>query len=414
MEMINIIAILFSLSAIFGYINYNFIKLPATIGILLIALLISTSLLIAGSLGFQAITNIQILIKGIDFNETLMHGMLSFLLFAGALQVNLDDLAKQKGVILSLATAGVVATTFIIGFGSWWLLSAMGISISLVYCLLFGALISPTDPVAVMGILKSAGAPKSLETKIVGESLFNDGVAVVMFLVILGLVSGGHDVSAGEIVLLFIQEVIGGIIYGLIIGYIGYSMLKSVNEYELEVLITLAMVMGGYALATVLHLSGPLAMVIAGLMIGNHGRMFAMSNKTREHIDHSWHLIDNILNTILFLLIGLEVLAISTDYRYLIIGAIMIPLVLLSRFLSVGFMIGVMRRFRGFTPGVVKILTWGGLRGGVSIALALSMPRGDERDLFLTATYVIVIFSVLVQGLSIGKLVRNSSVQIRK
>ncbi|HEY9050327.1 MAG TPA: sodium:proton antiporter [Gammaproteobacteria bacterium] len=409
MEIINIIAILISLSAIFGYINHRFIKLPATIGILFIALLISLLLLVAGSLGFQAITNIQAIIKGIDFNETLMHGMLSFLLFAGALQVNLDDLTKQKGVILSLATAGVVATTFIIGFGSWWLLSIMGISVSFIYCLLFGALISPTDPVAVMGILKSAGAPKSLEIKIVGESLFNDGVAVVMFLVILGLVSGGHDVNAGGIALLFAQEVIGGVIYGLIVGYVGYSMLKSVNDFELEILITLAMVMGGYALATVLHLSGPLAMVIAGLMIGNHGRMFAMTNKTREHIDHSWHLIDSILNTILFLLIGLEVLAISTDYRYLLIGALMIPLVLLSRFMSVGLMIGFMRKYRRFTPGVVKILTWGGLRGGVSIALALSMPRGDERDLFLTATYIVVIFAVLVQGLTIGGLVRKSA-----
>lgn len=407
MNLLNVIAVLITLSALFGYINARLIKLPNTIGVLLVALLVSFIILIAGALGFESVAEAKTIVRDIDFNETLMQGMLSFLLFAGALHVNLEDLSKQKGVIIAMATCGVTLSTFLVGGGSWWILTSMGIEISFVYCLLFGALISPTDPIAVMGILKSAGVPKSLETKIAGESLFNDGVAVVLFIVILGIASGNQDGSVGGIVMLFIHEAIGGIIYGLIIGYIGYNMLKSIDDYQLEILITLAMVMGGYALASALHLSGPLAMVVAGLMIGNHGRMFAMSDSTRDHIDHSWHLIDDVLNTLLFLLIGLEALAINTNESYLLIGVMMIPLVLSSRFISVGFMVGLLRRFREFSPGVVKVLTWGGLRGGISIALVLSMPKGDERDLLLTATYIVVIFSVIVQGLTVGKLVNS-------
>lgn len=409
MDLLNIIAALLTLSALFGYINAKFIKLPNTIGVLLVALLISFIILIAGAMGLESVTGAQEIIRSIDFNETLMQGMLSFLLFAGALHVNLDDLAKQKGVILGMATCGVTISTFLVGGGTWWVLTAMEIEISFIYCLLFGALISPTDPIAVMGILKSAGVPKSLETKIAGESLFNDGVAVVLFLVILGIATGDQQASFGSISMLFLHEAVGGIIYGLIVGYIGFVMLRSIDDYQLEILITLAMVMGGYALATALHLSGPLAMVVAGLMIGNHGRMFAMSKKTREHIDHSWHLIDDVLNTILFLLIGLEALAIQTDSAFLLVGAFMIPLVLLARFISVGFMISIMRKFRAFSPGVIKILTWGGLRGGISIALVLSMPKGDERDLLLTVTYIVVIFSVIVQGLTVGKLVNSTN-----
>jgi CPA1 family monovalent cation:H+ antiporter len=407
MDIINIIAVLITLSALFGYINAKFIGLPSTIGVLLIALFVSFGILLAGAMGVESVTKAQEMVRAIDFNETLMQGMLSFLLFAGALHVNLDDLSKQKGLILGMATAGVLASTFMVGGASWLLLNTLGIDIALVYCLLFGALISPTDPIAVMGILKSAGAPKSLETKIAGESLFNDGVAVVVFLVILGIATGGHEVGVGDIAMLFVKEAIGGTVFGLVIGYVGYLMLKSINDYQLEILITLALVVGGYALASALHISGPLAMVVAGLMIGNHGRMFAMSDKTREHIDHSWHLIDDVLNTILFLLIGLEVLAINLDQSSLVVGVVMIPLVLLSRFISVGSVVGLMRRFRDFSPGVVKVLTWSGLRGGISVALVLSMPKGDERDLILTMTYVVVIFSILVQGLTVGKLIKR-------
>ena len=407
MDIINIIAVLITLSALFGYINAKFIGLPSTIGVLLVALLVSFCILLAGAMGVEAVAKAEEMVRAIDFNETLMQGMLSFLLFAGALHVNLDDLSKQKGVILSMATVGVLASTFLVGGGSWYLLNALGIEISLVYCLLFGALISPTDPIAVMGILKSAGAPKSLEIKIAGESLFNDGVAVVVFMVILGIATGGHDVGVSDIAILFLEEAVGGTLFGLALGYVGYLMLKSIDDYQLEVLITLALVVGGYALATELHTSGPLAMVVAGLLIGNHGRMFAMSDKTREHIDHSWHLIDDVLNTVLFLLIGLEVLAISLDQSSLVVGVVMIPLVLLSRFVSVAGVVGLMRRFREFSPGVVKILTWSGLRGGISVALVLSMPKGDERDLILTMTYVVVIFSILVQGLTVGKVIKT-------
>lgn len=407
MDIINIIAVLITLSALFGYINAKFIGLPSTIGVLLVALLVSFCILLAGAMGVDAVTKAEDMVRSIDFNETLMQGMLSFLLFAGALHVNLDDLSKQKGVILSMATVGVLASTFLVGGGSWYLLNALGIEISLVYCLLFGALISPTDPIAVMGILKSAGAPKSLEIKIAGESLFNDGVAVVVFMVILGIATGGHDVGVGDIAILFIEEAVGGTLFGLALGYLGYLMLKSIDDYQLEILITLALVVGGYALATELHTSGPLAMVVAGLLIGNQGRMFAMSDKTREHIDHSWHLIDDVLNTVLFLLIGLEVLAISLDQSSLVVGVVMIPVVLISRFVSVAGVVGLMRRFRDFSPGVVKILTWSGLRGGISVALVLSMPKGDERDLILTMTYVVVIFSILVQGLTVGKVIQS-------
>ncbi len=407
MDIINIIAVLITLSALFGYINARFIGLPSTIGVLLVALLVSFCILLAGAMGVDAVTKAEDMVRSIDFNETLMQGMLSFLLFAGALHVNLDDLSKQKGVILSMATVGVLASTFLVGGGSWYLLNALGIEISLVYCLLFGALISPTDPIAVMGILKSAGAPKSLEIKIAGESLFNDGVAVVVFMVILGIATGGHDVGVGDIAILFIEEAVGGTLFGLALGYLGYLMLKSIDDYQLEILITLALVVGGYALATELHTSGPLAMVVAGLLIGNQGRMFAMSDKTREHIDHSWHLIDDVLNTVLFLLIGLEVLAISLDQSSLVVGVVMIPVVLISRFVSVAGVVGLMRRFRDFSPGVVKILTWSGLRGGISVALVLSMPKGDERDLILTMTYVVVIFSILVQGLTVGKVIQS-------
>ncbi|MDH5361291.1 MAG: sodium:proton antiporter, partial [Gammaproteobacteria bacterium] len=274
-------------------------------------------------------------------------------------------------------------------------------------CLLFGALISPTDPIAVMSILKSAGAPKSLETKIAGESLFNDGVAVVVFIVLMGIASGGSEVSTASITVLFIEEAVGGSLFGFVLGYLAYRMLRSVDNYQLEVMITLAVVMGGYALATAIHVSGPLAMVVAGLFIGNHGRHFGMSDNTREHVDNFWHLLDEILNAVLFLLIGIEILAIEWSGGYLTAGLLLIPLTLLARFISVGTIISLMRKTRPFSPGVVKILTWGGLRGGISVALALSIPAGVARDEILTFTYVIVVFSILVQGLSVGKLIKS-------
>ena len=332
--------------------------------------------------------------------------MLSFLLFAGALHINLNDLAKQKWVISILATVGILTSTFIVGGVSYFLLNKLGIEINFIYCLLFGSLISPTDPIAVLGILKSANAPKTLETKIAGESLFNDGVAVVVFIVLLGIATGGHEVSAGHILLLFLEEAVGGVLFGFAIGWITYQLLKQVDSYQVEILLTLALVMGGYALASAIHVSGPIAVVVAGLLIGNHGRTFGMSDHTREHLDTFWELIDEILNAVLFVLIGLEVLILPFTTDVLMVSLLLIPLILAARFISVGLPIMLMRKKRQFTPGAVKILTWGGLRGGISVALALSLPPGDARDVILAITYVIVVFSILVQGLTIGLLVK--------
>ena len=407
MSALNLASILITISAIFSFINYRFIKLPTTIGLMLIALVFSLALLLAGKLGLAGFEQqAEQLLASVDFNQTLMQGMLSFLLFAGALHINLNDLAKQKWVISSLATVGILTSTFIVGGASYFLLNQLGIELSFIYCLLFGALISPTDPIAVLGILKSANAPKTLETKIAGESLFNDGVAVVVFIVLLGIATGGHEVSAGHILLIFLEEAVGGVVFGFSIGWITYQLLKQVDNYQVEILLTLALVMGGYALASAIHVSGPIAVVVAGLLIGNHGRTFGMSDHTREHLDTFWELIDEILNAVLFVLIGLEVLILPFTTDVLLVSLLLIPLLLIARFISVAIPITLMRKKRQFTHGAIRILTWGGLRGGISVALALSLPPGEARDVILAITYVIVVFSIVVQGLTIGKLVK--------
>ncbi len=414
MDILNTVSILLTLAAIFSYLNYRFIKLPTAIGIMLISLVLSLLLLLSDKIGFFDISvHAKKLIGGIDFHDTLINGMLSFLLFAGALHINLDELRKQKWVILILATVGVIASTFIIGGMSWVILNALELNISFIYCLLFGALISPTDPIAVLGILKTVGVPKSLEIKISGESLFNDGVAVVVFLVLLGIATGQGEASLSSISLLFLQEAIGGAVYGFVIGGLCFYMLRSVNNYQVEVLLTLALVMGGYTFATAIHVSGPIAMVVAGLLIGNHGRVFAMSASTREHLDSFWELIDEILNAVLFLLIGLEVLILVYHVEYFLAVLALIPVVLLSRFISVSIPIQIMKKVRDFSPGVTRLMTWGGLRGGISVALALSLPQGQgtEREAILAVTYVVVIFSILVQGLTLGSLAQQVQVE---
>ncbi|RUM93464.1 MAG: sodium:proton antiporter [Thiothrix sp.] len=410
MELQNTAGLLFTITALFAYLNHRFIKLPTTIGIMLIALAVSVTLVILGH--FSLTTGEQYaesVLKNIDFNQALMHGMLSFLLFAGALHVNLEALLDKKWVILVLASIGVVLTTFIVGGASWLLLKMMGLQIPFIYCLLFGSLIAPTDPVAVMGIMKTAGASKSLETKIGGESLFNDGIAVVIFMVLLEIANGHEQVTASHIGLLFLEEAVGGALFGLFIGWLTFLMLKSVDNYQVEILLTLALVIGGYSFATQLHLSGPIAIVVAGLLIGNHGRHLAMSDKTREHIDTFWELIDEILNAILFVLIGLEIIVLSFNEQYLLAGVLLAVIVLIARFISVGLLINLLRLRNSFHPHVVKILTWGGLRGGISVALALSLPAGQERNLILAVTYVIVILSIVIQGLTIGRLVKYAS-----
>ncbi|MCL4112250.1 UNVERIFIED_CONTAM: hypothetical protein GTU68_022744 [Idotea baltica] len=413
MSIINTIAILISLAAIFSYINYRFLKVPQTIGLLAIALLMSLGIVLLGKLGFPIQDQAKVFLSSIDFNETLMQGMLSALLFAGALHVHLEELIKQKWVVAILASVGVMTSTFLVGYASYFIFGWFGLNIPFIYCLLFGSLISPTDPIAVLGILKTVGAPKSLETKIAGESLFNDGVAVVVFLVLLGIAGvGGHgehaEVSAMGIATLFFTEAVGGAIFGFFIGYIAYRMLASIDNYQVEILITLALVFGGHALAAALHLSGPIAIVVAGLLIGNRGRKLAMSDKTREHLDNFWELIDEILNAVLFVLIGLEVLILTFLPQYIWAGLVMIPTVLAIRFVSVGIPVSLLRIRQSFTPKIVRILTWGGLRGGISIALVLTLPEGQNREALLMITYVIVVFSILVQGMTVGKLVKSN------
>lgn len=404
MQLFDISAILLTIAALFSWINAKYIHLPTTIGVMLIALVFSLILISLSYVGVDAHTYASKLLSGIDFNVTLMYGMLSFLLFAGALHVNINDLRQQVWVVMTLATFGLIISTFIVGGAVWFLLNSMGLEIPFIYCLLFGALISPTDPIAVLAILKSTGVPKSLETKISGESLFNDGVAVVIFIIILRLATGGESVSAGSVISLFFVEAIGGAVLGLVVGYGVYRMLKTINNYQVEVLLTLGLVMGTYSFAHSIHVSGPIAIVIAGLLIGNHGRSLAMSEKTREHIDTFWELMDEILNAVLFLLIGLEILVLTFSGQYWLAGLLTIPIVLIARFVSVAIPISVLKLRRKFTPGVIKILTWAGLRGGISVALALSLPASPERNIILALTYTVVLFSILVQGLTIGKL----------
>ncbi len=336
MDILNTAAILVTLSAIFMYINVKYVKLPNAIGLMLIALIMSLGLLVSGLLFPSLVPHYELLIHSIDFNKALMSGMLSFLLFAGALHVNIDDLLEQKWIISIMATLGVVGSTFLIGGVVYYLLPMLGLEISFIFALVFGALISPTDPIAVIGILKQVGAPKSLETKMAGESLFNDGVGVVVFSVILGIALGHGDASFSHISLLFLEEAVGGALFGGAIGWVVYRLLKSIDHYEVEILLTLALVLGGYSLASYFHLSGPIAMVVAGLLIGNHGKAFAMSENTHTQLFSFWDLIDEFLNSVLFVLIGLEVLILTLTSQYIFAGLLAITIVLLSRGICVG------------------------------------------------------------------------------
>ncbi len=407
MDIFEIFAIVISLTAGFSYLNYRFVGLPVTIGVMVIALVASLLLHGIDFLGFNLEDRAGAWLQSIDFNKTLLHGMLSFLLFAGALHVNLHDLFNQKWAIGSLATLGILLSTFLVGTFTWWVLALVGIPLSYLACLVFGALISPTDPIAVLGILKHANAPKSLEVKITGESLFNDGVGIVAFVILAELAAGTHTLTMGHILGVFAQEAVGGVLLGVGLGALACWLLRSIDQYRIEAMITLAIVTGGYALANAWHLSGPIAVVVAGLMVGNQGRAHAMSDTTREHLDMFWELIDEILNAILFVLIGLEVLVLTFPHQQLLAGVFVIPLILLSRLLAVGAPMALLRLIRSFTPGALWLMTWGGLRGGVSVALALSLAHGPERDVIVTMTYVVVVFSIVVQGLTMGTLVKR-------
>ncbi|EAQ82338.1 cation:proton antiporter [Blastopirellula marina] len=484
MSFFNIAGILVALAAAFAFINHKLLKLPTTVGLMLLAMVHAVVLLLidwivpeAGALSAAAT-----LIGSIDFDQTLMQGMLGYLLFAGALHVNLNDLKKQAPAIALLATIGVLATTFIVGGLTYVITGWLGIEIRFIYCLIFGSIVAPTDPIAVLGIVKSLGAPKPLETKIAGESLFNDGVGVVVFIALMGIAGLGehgeshedfekkeefnrvvelneedsgkrpnvdgdpptvmldatmdaarlerehtHDVqehiektetTAMDVAKLFALEAGGGLALGFVLGLVAFFLLRSIDHYATEILLSLAVVTGGYALAMKLHLSGPLAMVVAGLILGNHGRTLAMSDRTREHLDTFWELVDELLNAVLFVLIGLEVLVLSFKVQYLLAGALAIPAALLARFLSVGAVVTALKKVtnREFTPHSIKVMTWGGLRGGISVALALSLQEeihaqqsqyDNVGELILTMTYVVVAFSILVGGLTMGPMLRR-------
>ena len=408
MALYNIFAVLTVLAALFGYVNHRFIKLPGTIGIMIISLLFSLLVILLGDLQPALLAEITRLIKSIDFYTILMKIMLSFLLFAGAIHLDGKSMKSQRTPILIFSTISTVISTFLVGAMLFGLCSLLHVPVPFLYCLLFGALISPTDPIAVLAILRQAHIPASLETKISGESLFNDGVAVVIFLTIYEVISRGPaNLSPANILWLFLRETGGGLLLGALLGYVGFLLLRSIDHYQVEVMITLAIVTGGYLLADRLDISGPLAMVIAGLITGSKSRVEVMSHITRDYIDKFWEMIDEFLNAILFLLIGLEMLIQPFNKLYLLLGLLSIPIALAARYLSVWLPISLLRSRTAFERNAIAILTWGGLRGGISVALALSIPSGMHGQLFISITYIIVLFSIIVQGLTIGKVARR-------
>ena len=379
MSLFNLIAIVVSLTGLFSYINYKYIKLPTTIGLMAISILLSAFLIFLHQVGVDVRTTASDLIGNIDFSKVLINGMLSFLLFAGSLHINLNDLHKEKWVVVILALLGTIASTLIVGFLIYYGFHLFGFLVPWIYCFLFGALISPTDPIAVLAMLKSAKAPKPLQIKIAGESLFNDGVGIVIFLTIMQVVTNA-DIAPVEVFLLFIREAFGGLLLGFILGWFAYFLMKTVDDYYVQVLITLSVVTGGYAIALALETSGPIAMVMAGILVGNHGRMKAITEKSREYLDVFWEVIDEVLNSVLFVLIGLEVLILSFSRRNIFVGLLAIVIVLFARFVSVWVPIRCFSFFRGFVDKVVVMLTWGGLRGGLSVAMALSIPPNPYRE----------------------------------
>ncbi|WP_055447724.1 cation:proton antiporter [Lacinutrix mariniflava] len=413
MDYFVITSVLVLMAAVFGYLNVRFLKMPNTIGLMLITIVFTFAVFVLSYFDDTLLNAERFIITQIDFKTVLLDIMLSFLLFAGALHTNFEQLKVQRWPVLVFATFGVLISTFLVGLIMFYALPIVGLHVDFIYCLLFGSLISPTDPIAVLGILKKAGAPKRLETKIVGESLFNDGVGVVIFLTIYKIASLGiENVSALEVVELFGLEVIGGIALGLVLGWITYKLMKSIDDYDIEVIITLAAVMAGTVLAQKLHISAPLAMVTAGLVVGNDTvRENAMSETTETYVDKFWELIDILLNTILFVLIGMEMLVLTFKMEYLMAGLIAIPLVLVCRYLSLLVPIKFFEKKLNFVPKTNLIMTWGGLRGGISIALALGLTQAMERDLFLVITYVVVVFSIVFQGLTVGKLIKKLEVK---
>lgn len=408
--MLDIAAVCLVVTALLAYLNHRFVGLPTTIGVMAGALALSLALIGLDALGWvETLRQYEAsLLTSIDFSEVLLQGMLSLLLFAGAMHIDLKELKSYRWPVLGLAVGGTLASTAIVGLLMWWALPWVGLPLPLLPCLLFGALISPTDPIAVLGIVKSSGAPKNVQLVIAGESLFNDGVGVVIFTLLLGMLASGDAPTLSHGAELLFREVVGGLVLGAALGAATFFLLRSIDQYQVEVLLTLAAAFGGYALASHLHVSGPLAMVVAGLVVGNHGREFAMSRQTRQHVDLFWELIDEILNAVLFVLIGMEVILIPFSEGVAPAVVLAIGVTLLARTLAVGVPVTLWHaRFR-LPAGAGKVLTWGGLRGGISVALALSLPHGEARTLLVPLTYAIVVFSVLVQGLTIRRVVQRS------
>lgn len=408
MSVFQISAILLTVTALFSYANKRFLRLPMTIGVLLIGLVVSSALAIASHFGYGNVDKfVREVLATVDFDHTLIQGLLSFLLFAGALHLNIGELIEERFAVAVLATVAVVLSTFAVGTLIHFVSRALGLELDYAHCLVFGALISPTDPIAVLGVLKRLQVPRSLEVRIAGESLFNDGMGLVVFLITSGVAASGQHVSAGHVLQLFLREAGGGVAFGFVIGWVAYRLLSSIDDYKVEVLLTLALVSGGYALATLLHVSGPIAIVVAGLIIGNHGRRYAMSQITREHLDMFWELIDEILNAVLFVLIGFEMLSLTLRWTLLWAGLAAVPVVLLARWVSVAIPLKLLNPRHGFGRGELTLLTWGALRGGISVALALSLPASAEREVILAMTYVVVVGSITVQGLTLGPVVRR-------
>lgn len=407
MGLFELSAILVTLAALFSFINWRYVRLPTTVGVMLISLLASLAILAVGEWVPALRQQAAKLVAGIDFERALLHGMLAFLLFAGSLHVDLNDLSREWLPVTLLALLGTIISTIVVGSVIRLALAALAVPVPLLDCLIFGALISPTDPVAVLSIMKRVGAPKRLETQLAAESLFNDGIGVVVFLSLLAIASGREPVSARGIITLFIQEAGGGLALGLVAGFITYQLLRRVDNYQVEILLTLALAMGGYALADAIHVSAPICAVVSGLFIGNRGRAFAMSNRTREHLDPFWELIDELLNVVLFLLVGLAVLAMPFPARWhlAIAGAIIVTLA--ARWFSVASIMTLLRPRIPFERGTITVLTWGGLRGGISVAMSLALPAGEHRHLLIAMTYGVVVFSILVQGVSIGPVIRR-------
>ncbi|MDY0904391.1 sodium:proton antiporter [Pedobacter sp. CFBP9032] len=408
MELYYSFSVLIVLASFFSYLNLRYLKLPSTIGIMIIAMLSSIVLVLTGSLFPKTFDHFSTLLQDVDFTEVLMGAMLNFLLFAGAIHINLIDLREQRAPVIIFSTVSVVISTFAVGALVFYIAPLLGFQIPFIYALLFGSLISPTDPIAVMGVLKDANVRKSLETKVAGESLFNDGVAVVIFAVILQLAQGSDiDISFTNISWLLIKEALGGFALGTILGLGASNAMRKIDDYKVSVLITLSVVMGGYLIAHSIHISGPLTMVAAGIVIGNYGKRTAMSTITKDYLNKFWELIDEILNAILFLFIGFELLIIHNITDYWLIGICCIIIVLFSRFLSIYIPVVLIPFKNKFSSGTIKVLVWGGLRGGVSIALVLSMDEGPYKPLLVGITYFVVVFSIIVQGLTVGKLAKR-------